>query len=89
MREETAGKGVGLVESEELFHGELGIEMADAQCVVTAVPREQGRVGVDVGHVEGAAERVDAVPHEHRRARVSQIVHRRASRASVSPRPRM
>ena len=72
MGQQPVGEAVGPVEGGELLHRGVGREGEEGQGVVPAVPGEERRVTVAVGHVEGPAEGLDPVGGEERGATVRQ-----------------
>ena len=72
MGEQPVREAVGPVEGGELLHRGVGREGEERQGVVPAVPGEERRVAVPVGHVEGPAEGLDPMGGEERGAAVRQ-----------------
>ena len=74
MRQQSVRQTVGPVQRRELLHGGIGIDVQQRQGVIPAVPGEEGRVALTVGHVECPAEGFDPVVAEECGAAVLQAV---------------
>ena len=64
MRQEPVGQAICPVEGCQLLDRGLGLEVEERQCVIPAVPGEEGGVAVNVGHVEGSSEVLHLVGEE-------------------------